>query len=120
MRFLVDADLPRAVAALLQSLGHDAVDVRDVGMGAARDEEVAAYARKQQRCLLTGDFGFADIRDYPPKDYAGMAVLVLPESATRASILRLVSTFAAQHEVLESLPGKLAIIDAGRIRLRSS
>jgi hypothetical protein len=29
MRFLVDEDLPRSVAALIRSYGHEALDVRD-------------------------------------------------------------------------------------------
>jgi len=67
MRFLTDADLPRRVAEVLNHHGHEAVDGRDVGRGGADDEQVAAYARSQELCLLTGDFGFADIRNYPPE-----------------------------------------------------
>jgi hypothetical protein len=33
MRFLVDASLPRSAAPMLRRLGHEAVDVRDIGMG---------------------------------------------------------------------------------------
>ncbi len=30
MKFLVDADVPRSVAEVLISLGHDVIDIRDV------------------------------------------------------------------------------------------
>ena len=118
MRFLIDADLPRATASLVQDLGHEALDVRDLGLGSARDDEIAAYAQTHGLCVLTGDFDFSDIRDYPPEDYAGLVVLKLPDNANRDFILRLVEAFVRQSDVLEQLPGRLAIVERGRIRLR--
>jgi predicted nuclease of predicted toxin-antitoxin system len=73
MRFLVDADLPRSTASFLASFGHQAADVRDVGMREADDPTIAAYAKKHGLCLLSGDSGFADTRSYPPSDYQGLA-----------------------------------------------
>jgi len=66
MRFVIDADLPRDVVARLASYGHVGIDVRDIGMRRAEDPEIAAYALKNGLCLLTGDWGFSDIRIYPP------------------------------------------------------
>jgi predicted nuclease of predicted toxin-antitoxin system len=65
MHFLMDASLPRSATVLLQQMGHDAVDVRDLGMGSAIDEVIAEYARLNQRVLVTRDFDFADIRFRP-------------------------------------------------------
>jgi predicted nuclease of predicted toxin-antitoxin system len=103
---------------LVRSLGHEATDVRDIGLGAAPDDRVAAHARGHGLCLLTGDFDFADIRDYPPEDYAGFVVFVLPNNATRDTILHLVKAFFQERAVLERLPGHLAIAEPGRVRLR--
>ncbi len=118
MRFLVDADLPRPTATLIRSLGHEAVDVRDIGLGAAPDQEIAEHPKANGLCLLTGDFDFADIRDYPPEDYAGLAVLKLPDKVNRDFILRLVEAFLQKPDVLDQLSGRLAIVERGRIRLR--
>ena len=82
MRFLIDADLPRRSGELLRNLGHEAQDVRDIGLGSAADIEIAAHARRADLCLVTGDFGFAGIRNYPPEKYAGMIVLAAPPDAT--------------------------------------
>jgi hypothetical protein len=71
MRFLVDASLPRSATALLQQMGHDAADVRDIGMGSVTDDVIAAHARRNRQTLVTRDFDFADIRNYRPADYAG-------------------------------------------------
>ena len=53
---------------------HDGMDVRDMGPGMTDDTDIAAYATSHSLCLLTGDFGFADIRNYPPADYNGILV----------------------------------------------
>lgn len=65
MRFLIDEMFPPAVAEILRRhLGHDAVHVIEVGMGAAEDSEVAAAARTQDRVLVTENvIHFADERD---------------------------------------------------------
>lgn len=118
MRFLIDADLPRPTADLVRGLGHEATDVRDIGLGASPDGHIAAYAQGHGLCLLTGDFDFADIRDYPPEDYAGLVVFVLPDDADRNIILHLVEAFFRNRGILDKLPGRLAIAEPGRVRLR--
>lgn len=87
-------------------------------MGSAKDPEIARFAREKQACLLTGDFGFANVRMYPPPDFHGIVVFELPRNATASFILRLVESFLQQSEVLRVLPGRLAIVDSSRIRLR--
>jgi hypothetical protein len=64
---------------------------------------------------LTGDF--ADIRNCPPAAHPGIAVLELPCDASTAFILALIDGLARQTEMLASLPGRLAIIEAGHVRL---
>ena len=118
MRFLVDADLPRATAAVVHRHGHDAVDIRDTELRSAADAAIAAYARAERRCLISGDFGFADIRNYSPADYAGIVVLELPRNATATFILTLVDGLFQRADVVERLAGRLAIVEPGRIRLR--
>ncbi|RMH37482.1 MAG: hypothetical protein D6690_02590 [Nitrospirae bacterium] len=53
----------------MERFGHEALDVRDVGLRSAKDSAIAQYAQVHRTCLLTGDFGFADIRNYPPENY---------------------------------------------------
>jgi predicted nuclease of predicted toxin-antitoxin system len=118
VRFLIDADLPRSTKTLLETFGHEAIDVRDIGLRSATDRVIARYAQEHQACLLTGDFGFADIRNYPPEAYYGIVVLGLPRDATASFILHLIEEILRQREVLDRLPNKLAIVEAGRIRLR--
>ena len=118
MHFLMDASLPRSATALLQRLGHDAVDVRDLGMGSATDDVIAAYARLNRRVLVTRDFDFADIRNYPPFEYAGIVVLRLPEHSTAAQVVKLLEAFVGSEDWLGRLSGRLAIVELWRVRFR--
>ena len=103
MHFLIDADLPRSLKPLIERYGHEATDVRDIGLGAAKDPPIAAYAQMHGACLLTGDFGFADIRNYAPTVYTGIIVLELPRNATASIIVRLVESLLQQSEVLDKI-----------------
>lgn len=118
MRFLIDADLPRSTKELLQRHGHEAVDVRDIGLGSAADSHIAQYAQDNTLCLLTGDFDFSDIRTYPPARYHGLVILNVPPNATAPSILSLLEGFLIQPQVVRNLAGKLAIVEPGRVRIR--
>jgi predicted nuclease of predicted toxin-antitoxin system len=118
MRFLIDADLPRSSSDVIRRYGHEAIDVRDVGLRDAKDADIARYARTQGLCLITGDVDFADIRNYPPSQYAGIVVLSLHRTANARFINRLLDGFLQQQDLLAQLPGNLAIVEPGRVRLR--
>ena len=86
--------------------------------GGANDAEIAAYAQKHRLCLLSGDMGFVDIRNYPPEKYSGIVVLHLPAKATSSTILTLLRSLLVQMEIVNQLDGKLAIVERGRVRIR--
>ena len=119
MTFLVDADVPRSAADVVRRHGYNAVDVRDIGLRHADDSVIASHAHREHQCLVTGDFDFADIRNYPPQHYAGIVVLVIPPTVTATYITRLLDSFFVQQTLIAQLPGKLAIVEPGRVRLRS-
>src|SRR5437868_1452977 len=97
--FLVDASMPRPTATLLASYGHAAVDVRDVGLGAAPDQHIASYAQTNQMILLTKDQDFGNILDYPPNQYYGIAVVDPPAHAGRPIVLALVEQLLRQNKI---------------------
>jgi hypothetical protein len=53
-----------------------------------------------------------------PHNYAGIIVLDLRDDTVAAEILRILAAFLSQTAILALLPGRLAIVEAGRIRLR--
>lgn len=60
MRFLVDAQLPPALARWLAEGGHDARHVEDVGLREAEDSPIWHHALENQTILITKDEDFAD------------------------------------------------------------
>ena len=60
MWFLVDAQLPPALARLLVDRGHIAEHVGDVGLLASFDSEISRYAITHDAVLITKDEDFPD------------------------------------------------------------
>lgn len=118
MKFLLDANLPRSTISLLQNLGHEVWDVRDVLPAGMDDARVAEYAQSRHLALVTRDFDFADIRNYPPERFAGLVVLDLPEDAIASVINAALEAFASDESMLAKLPGRLAIVETWRVRFR--
>jgi predicted nuclease of predicted toxin-antitoxin system len=117
-RFLVDASLPRSTSELVLRHKHEAVDVRDIGLGGAPDAAVARHAREHSMALITADFDFGDIRVYPPADYLGIVIVDRPDEARVSEVLGMIEKLLLQPEIVAYLPGRLAIVEAHRIRLR--
>lgn len=53
MQFLIDEMFPPSTCEPLAARGHDAVHVRDRGVDARPDQEVAAVAAQENRVLVT-------------------------------------------------------------------
>lgn len=60
MRFVVDAQLPPALACYLTSRGHEAVHVGDLGMAAAEDGAIWRYALDADAAIVTKDEDFVN------------------------------------------------------------
>jgi predicted nuclease of predicted toxin-antitoxin system len=118
MRFILDANVPRRAAIAIRDLGHECLDVRDLLARGAVDAQVAAYAKTHSLSLVSRDFDFADVRNYPPEQYAGIVVLDLPEDVHADFIVVLLVAFVKNQPILDRLPGRLAVVAPGRIRLR--
>ena len=59
MKFIVDAQLPPALARLLRESGCDAFAVREIGLREA-NAEIWRYAIQQQAAIITKDEDFAE------------------------------------------------------------
>lgn len=62
MRFLVDAQLPPALAGWLRERGHEAEHVFDIGMVGASDADISRYAEANGAVLITKDEDFTALR----------------------------------------------------------
>ena len=118
MRFLIDANLPRAAIVVCQKFGHQVEFARDIGLAAASDAQIAERARENGAALLTRDLDFADVRRYPPDQYPGIVVLRLPDTTVAQEIVRVLERFLMEPRYLEPLAGRLAIVEVDRVRFR--
>ncbi len=118
MHFLLDANMPRSAVDAIRTAGHECTHVRDTPLADGTDEDIAQHVKQQGMTLITRDFDFADERAYPPEDHAGIVVLTLPETADAGLVTRMVTLFLKEVECLAVLPGRLAIVEFGRVRLR--
>lgn len=101
MRLKLDENLPVAAAIPLRELGHDVDTVHDEALAGAADPQVIAAATAAGRALITLDKGLADVRAYPPADYAGI-ILLRPKSTGRGTVLQFVTDQLSQLPEIRS------------------
>ena len=116
-RILVDEDMLRPTAGLLQSLGIHAIDLRDVGLKGATDDEVFGYAQKQGMIIISRDKEFGNIVKYPLGTHHGIIWVNLPYTFIRQQILDAVKRFFVEVE-RNKLLNHLTILEVGRYRIR--
>jgi predicted nuclease of predicted toxin-antitoxin system len=116
--FLVDASLPRATEKTIQAHGHQATDVRVIGLGTASDQDISDHTRLHQLAIISVDQDFGNVLLFPPPDYSGIIVIRPPDKANVALLLRLVEQFLNDVKVMANLPGRLIIVEPGQIRVR--
>jgi predicted nuclease of predicted toxin-antitoxin system len=62
MKFLIDAQLPPALRRWIEAQGQSALHVMDIGLLAAGDREIAAYAEAHHLILVSKDEDFIYLR----------------------------------------------------------
>ena len=99
MRFLVDAQLPPALARWLEQQGHEAEHVIDVGLARAPDRDLWDYALRVDAAIVTKDEDFAAM--LPIRDPAPAVVwLRFGNTSTRALIARLLPALPSIERAL--------------------
>jgi predicted nuclease of predicted toxin-antitoxin system len=82
MRFLVDAQLPPALARRLAELGHEAEHVADRRLAAATDAQIWDFALRDAVVIITKDEDFAQ-RKALTKSGPGVVWIRLPNTRRR-------------------------------------
>ena len=98
MRFLIDEQLPPALARMIATRGHVAEHVQDVGLGAAKDARLWEYALEHHSVIVTKD------EDFPSRLRTGVAgpqiVWLRVRNVSRQSLLQWFEPLLPQIEDL--------------------
>jgi predicted nuclease of predicted toxin-antitoxin system len=97
VKFLIDNQLPFALAKALVSKGHTASHVLDVGLESATDEEIWNYAEENSLVLITKDEDFSRRASLPS---ASVQVVWVRRGNCRKAVL--LSAFDAVFLELEA------------------
>jgi predicted nuclease of predicted toxin-antitoxin system len=99
VRFLIDAQLPPALARYLASSGHEALHVAEIGMLSARDRDIWEHAAKVDAIVITKDEDFVTLRALDTRGPAVVWVRI-GNTTTRQLLARFSAMFAAVEAAL--------------------
>ncbi len=116
MKFLLDQNMGRPLAALLRNQGFDTCDVHELGLRDSKDEVIWAKAVEMKSALITRDFHFTNRLRYDPSDCGGI-VFITPGNLKIGDEYDLVRRFL-EETWDESMAGKLVHLSPGRVRVR--
>lgn len=110
MLFLVDENLGKRFAGLLNKAGHDAIFVGDVMRG-ADDEKILERGTNERRVVVTDDKDFGEL------------VFRLKMATNGIILLRTLAQDAEERfrlvfEILNKAEGRFIVVSEGRTRIR--
>ena len=119
LRFLADHCVSNSTVQSLREAQHEVFRLRDVLPVESPDAIVVAKAQEIDAVLISLDGDFADIINYPPKDFKGIIALQMrnhPEILPR--LLARLKAYLESQPAMEHYQGKLIVVEADRVRIR--
>src|ERR1700749_1573356 len=105
MKFLIDAQLPPALAKWLIRAGHDAVALREIGLRDAQDHEICEFALANGYIIVTKDEDYASLIQRRP----GLRILWVRTGNIVNRVL-LAAFDAKWPEILQHLESRSAVV----------
>jgi predicted nuclease of predicted toxin-antitoxin system len=116
VKFLVDMPLSPALARWLQTRGHDAKHVVDVGMSRDPDSEIMALALAEARTVVTADLDYPRLLALTGADGPSL-MLFRGGDWSESEIIACFATVLDQFDEQE-IAGSILVIDRNRVRRR--
>ena len=117
MNAVIDEDLPRSFATVLQTLGFTVFDVRDHGLRGEPDEKVYLFAQEKKAVLFSGDLGFSNILHFPLGIHFGICILRYANEISVSEINKMSKELLLKVDP-QDYRGNLIILSPGKLRLR--
>ena len=117
LKLLLDENISPQVANELRHLGYDVMHLRDMGMKGCKDSELIAFARKNERCLVTLDADFADIRYFPVGSHTGIIRLRI-RFAHSNIVVGILRSLLPKLDHVPVKKGALVVSDGKRYRVK--
>lgn len=117
MRLLIDNALSPFLAAALSRAEHDAVHVRDVGLGAADDETILKFDETDMRIVVSADTDFGTLLSIG-KGKLPSVILIrrgAPRAPERQAALLVANLPPLEEELLK---GAIVTFQGNRLRIR--
>jgi predicted nuclease of predicted toxin-antitoxin system len=115
-RFLIDENIPPAVARFLRNKGFDVKEVREAGIPGISDAEIMHLARQEERVLLTFDKHFSNILLYPLDSHYGVIRFRI-HPPLLSDILRILDQFLQKFD-LTMIRRTLIVLERDGFRVR--
>lgn len=117
LKLLLDENIPPQVATALRQSGYDVIHLRDAGLKGCKNSDLIAFARNAERCLVTLDADFSDVRHHPTGSHSGIIRLRL-KFAPATIIITTLSSLLPKLTHIPMETGALVISDGKRYRVR--
>lgn len=108
LRLFADQCVPAEIITLLANAGHQLILLRDVMSRTSPDRAVINKAQELDSILVSLNGDFADIVDYPPKQFKVIPV-----------VMKRLIAYLVEHPDQPFFSGKLFLVEPHRIRIRS-
>ena len=116
-KIVIDEDLHRSISEPLERLGYDPIDVRDRGLRGSTDQDVYAFAQRNEAAIISGDKDFSNILRFPVDEHYGIIVAHFP-SQLSPSVVNEEIYSALQGISPDVITGALIVVTSGKVRIR--